>query len=217
MREVCSNRGKLFTVKTRIGYDEVDEFDQILDVFSQHDIDALAIHGRTVKEKYQTPVHDECIREAVSRMKCPVIANGNVVNVATGRAYHQKTGAAGLMVGRGAIRSPWIFEQLRQSFAGTEVLAPTRRDLRGYVQLLFEELAKEWSVYHEQNYVNKMKKYMIYISQGIDAEFEQQIRRVQTEADFFAACDAFMDNDELLTELPPENSKLFCGFKTLLD
>tara|TARA_B110000879_G_scaffold118326_1_gene157202 strand:- start:12091 stop:13140 length:1050 start_codon:yes stop_codon:yes gene_type:complete len=217
MREVCSNRGKLFTVKTRIGYDEVDEFDQILDVFSQHDIDALAIHGRTVKEKYQTPVHDECIREAVSRMKCPVIANGNVVNVATGRAYHQKTGAAGLMVGRGAIRSPWIFEQLRQSFAGTEVLAPTRRDLRGYVQLLFEELAKEWSVYHEQNYVNKMKKYMIYIAQGIDAEFEQQIRRVQTEADFFAACDAFMDNDELLTELPPENSKLFCGFKTLLD
>jgi tRNA-dihydrouridine synthase C len=96
------------------------------------------------------------------------------------------------------------------------MMAPTRRDLRGYVQLLFEELAKEWSVYHEQNYVNKMKKYMIYIAQGIDAEFEQQIRRVQTEADFFAACDAFMDSDELLTELPPENSKLFCGFKDLL-
>ena len=216
MREVCSDAGKLFTVKTRIGYDEVEEFDAILDVFGQHEIDALAIHGRTVKEKYQTPVHDECIREAVARMKCPVVANGNVVNVATGMAYHEKTDADGLMIGRGAIRSPWIFDQLRQSYEKGEVMVPTRRDLRRYVQLLFDELAKEWKVYHEQNYVNKMKKYMIYIAQGIDAEFEQQIRRVQSEKEFFHACDSFMDNDEVLSDLPPENSKLFCGFTDLL-
>ena len=84
------------------------------------------------------------------------------------------------------------------------------------MRLLFDELAKEWTVYHEQNYVNKMKKYMIYIAQGIDAEFEQKIRRVQNEADFFETCDAFMDSDEPLSDLPPENSKLFCGFTDLL-
>ncbi len=40
---------------------------------------------------------------------------------------------------------------------------------------------------------------------------------MQTEVDFFAACDEFMDNDEVLADLPPENSKLFCGFEGLLE
>ncbi len=217
MREVCSDKGKQFTVKTRIGYEDAAEFDAILEVFGKHEIDALAIHGRTVKDKYQTPVRDEFVQMAVERMSCPVIANGNVVNVATGRAYYEKTGAAGLMIGRGAIRSPWIFQQLRESYAGKRVMVPTRRDLRQYIELLFNELAKEWTVYDEVKHVNKMKKYMIYIAQGIDAEFEYQIRRVRSDEAFFTACDGFLDNDEVLPELPPENSKLFCGFKALLD
>ncbi len=217
MREVCSAKGKMFTVKTRIGYETADEFCAILDVFARHEIDALAIHGRTVKDKYQTPVRDEYVKAAVDLMRCPVMANGNVVNVATGRAYHKRTGAAGLMVGRGAIRSPWIFQQIRQSYAGDEVMQPTRRDLRGYVDSLFHEIAKEWVVYDEVKHVNKMKKYMIYIAQGVDAEFEHRIRRARSDQRFFEICDTFMDNDELLPDLPPENSKLFCGFKSFLD
>jgi len=216
MREVCARKGKLFTVKTRIGYEDASEFDQILEVFSAFEIDALAIHGRTVMEKYQTPVHDACVREAVERMRCPVMANGNVVNVASGRGYHEKTGAAGLMIGRGAIRSPWIFQQIRQSYAGQKVMVPVRRDLYAYVCLLFNELAKEWGVYDEVKHVNKMKKYMVYTSQGIDAEFEYQIRRVRSEEAFFDVCRDFLDNDALLPDLPPENSKLFCGFSDLL-
>lgn len=217
LREVCSDRGKEFSVKTRIGYEAAAEFEAILDIFSKHEIDALAVHGRTVKDGYQTQVRDECVRMAVERMGCPVMANGNVVNVATGRAYIEKTGAAGLMIGRGAIRSPWIFQQLRESYAGDEVMVPKRCDLREYIDLLFRELAGEWSVYDESKHVNKMKKYMIYIAQGIDAEFEHEIRRVRSEEKFFEACDRYLDNDELLPDLPPENSKLFCGFKALLD
>jgi len=84
LREVCSDKGKEFTVKTRIGYEDAVEFEAILDVFAKHEIDALAIHGRTVRDKYQTPVRDEFVKMAVERMGCPVMANGNVVNVATG-------------------------------------------------------------------------------------------------------------------------------------
>ncbi|MGJ8656197.1 MAG: tRNA dihydrouridine synthase [Akkermansiaceae bacterium] len=218
MREVCSARGKEFTVKTRIGYEDAGEFEKILDVFVKHEIDALAIHGRTVRDKYQTPVRDEFVKAAVERMGCPVMANGNVVNVATGRAYHEKTGAAGLMVGRGAIRSPWIFQQLRASYSeGGEVVVPSRRDLHQYVTLLFAELAVEWVGFDEAKHVNKMKKYMIYIAQGLDEAFEYEIRRVRSEKDFFRVCDHYLLNDEVLPDLPPERSKLFCGFKALLD
>lgn len=216
MREVCSDAGKMFTVKTRIGYDDKKEFDKILAVFKKHEIDALAIHGRTVKEKYQTPVHDEHVLQAVQEMKCPVIANGNIVNAATGKAYHEKTNAAGLMIGRGAIRSPWLFQQLKASYAGEKVIQPSRRNLHEYISVLYAELAVEWIGYDEQKHVNKMKKYMIYIAQGLDEAFEYEMRRVRSEKEFFRICDHYLLNDDLLPDLPPENSRLFCGFTDLL-
>ena len=116
-----------FTVKTRIGYDTPEEFEGLLKVFASHAIDGLSIHGRTVQERYQTPVHADCVRMAVSTMDCPVIANGNVVDIETGLAYLKQTQAAGLMVGRGAIRNPWIFQQLAQAMEGTTPIEPSMR------------------------------------------------------------------------------------------
>lgn len=214
MREVCGE--KMFTVKTRIGFDDPAEFDAQLEIFSRHDLSALAIHGRTVKEKYQTPVHPDKIRQAVETLPFPIIANGNIVNVETGRSYHRQTNAAGLMIGRGAIRNPWIFSQLRQSFANQADTAVTKRMLNEYIRVLFDEVAREWIDYDERKHVNKMKKYMIYVVQGVDEEFEFKIRRVQTADDFFAVCNYYLDNDQLIADLPPEKSKLFCGFKALI-
>ena len=113
LREAIPGR---FTVKTRVGYADEPEFPALLEIFRRHAIDGLTIHGRTVIERYQTPVHPDRVRQAVETMPCPVIANGNVVDVATGLAYLEKTGAAGLMIGRGAIRNPWIFAQLDAVF-----------------------------------------------------------------------------------------------------
>lgn len=206
-----------FTVKTRVGFETHEEFDDILAIFQKHDIDALTIHGRTVREQYKTPVHADLVKQAVDAMKCPVIANGNVVNVATGRAYHQQTNAAGLMVGRGAIRSPWIFQQLKDSYEGREIVTPTRRDLHGYITSLYHAVAEEAKDFEESKHVNKMKKYMAYIAQGIDEEFEFQIRRVKTQEAFFAACDAFMLDERLLPDAPPVESKLFSCFSALLE
>lgn len=206
-----------FTVKTRVGYESAEEFAGLLEVFKSFDIDALAIHGRTVTERYQTPVHEDKVKMAVETMDCPVIANGNVVNVATGQAYLKKTGAAGLMIGRGAIRSPWIFDQLRASFVGESPKGITRSDLHTYVRCLFDEVASEWTDYDERKHVNKMKKYMVYIAQGLDEEFEYQIRRAQSAEQFHQICTEFLSSEMLLPDTPPERSKLFCGFQGLLE
>ena len=73
LRETIPGR---FTVKTRIGYTTEDEFPRLLEIFRSHAIDGLTIHGRTVVERYQTPVHPDCVKTAVGAMACPVIANG---------------------------------------------------------------------------------------------------------------------------------------------
>ncbi len=67
-----------FTVKTRLGFDSPDGFDELLGIFAKHSLDLLTVHGRTVKEMYHSEVHYDFIARAVTAMPCPVIANGNV-------------------------------------------------------------------------------------------------------------------------------------------
>lgn len=214
LRDACGDLP--FTVKTRVGFESPDEFDQLLGVFKKHAIDLLTIHGRTVKERYQTPVHVEKIRQAVNELPCPVIANGNVVNLETGLAYLDRTQAAGLMIGRGAIRHPWIFAKLRASFLGEEIPIVTGRMILDYITMLYEETGREHTAFIEAKHVQKMKRYLVYIVQGHEPEFEHAIRRVKTKGEFFRVCRDFLENDDAAPELPLENSKLFCGFSQFL-
>lgn len=205
-----------FTVKTRIGYGNPDEFGALLEIFKQHGIDGLSIHGRTVEERYQSPVHADCVRRAVETMPCPVIANGNVVDVETGQAYHAQTGAAGLMIGRGAIRNPWIFSQVAASYEGKPTPQPTHRDLLSYIGELYEESAKERGDFVPHAHVQSMKRTLAYISHGLGGTFEHEIRRATTPEDFFSICHSHLDHDATLPNRPPVGSKLFCGFEDLL-
>lgn len=212
LREAIPGR---FTVKTRLGYHSEGEFQQLLDIFRSHAIDGLTIHGRTVMERYQTPVHPEEVKRAVSTLPFPVIANGNVVDVSTGLSYLAKTGAAGLMVGRGAIRNPWIFSQLKAAFHSMAAPAPTFCDLLHYIRDLYEELARETPRFDPIPHVQRMKKTLAYISHGLNEEFEQQIRRVKTPEEFHGVCNTQLNHDTPLPARPPLDSKLFCGFEAL--
>lgn len=207
----------LFTVKTRVGYATEAEFEAVLEVFRKHGIDGLAVHGRTVAERYATPVHPECVRRAVEVLPCPVIANGNIVDVETGRAYHRRTGAAGLMIGRGAIRNPWIFEQLRASYEGREIPVPSCRDLLGYIRELYEAIARHAPRFHPVAHVQRMKKTMVFVTQGHAQDLEERVRRAKTPEDFHSACEEHLDHDGLVPMGPGVGSRLFCGFSALLD
>ncbi len=214
LREAIPGR---FTVKTRLGYHSPDEFPSLLEVFRRHSLDGLTIHGRTVMDRYKTPVRPGFVKTAVEAMSCPVIANGNVVDPATALAYHGETGAAGLMVGRGAIRNPWIFQQIQAAFLGEPVPVPTHRDLSAYIADLSEELAREAPDFHPLLHIQRMKKTLVYIGEGLPEGFSHGIRRMKTPEEFDALCREFLENDVPLRNLPPSESRIFCGFSDLLE
>ncbi|MDP0490985.1 MAG: tRNA-dihydrouridine synthase [Verrucomicrobiota bacterium JB023] len=219
LREACGERW--FTVKTRLGFESPSEFQALLDIFAKHDLDMLSIHGRTVRERYQTPVHPDEIRSAVDLLECPVVANGNVVNVTTGLRYLEKTRAAGLMIGRGAIRNPWLFAQLREALgAGGPSEPVTRRQLLGYIRILWEETARtrqQWGRdYSALKHVQRMKRYLNYIVQGLEDELEFRMKRSRTQDELFSLLADFLDCEDPVPDLPSERSKLFCGFSALL-
>ena len=183
-----------FTVKTRLGFDSPHVFDELLPIFARHSLDLLTVHARTVKEMYRSEVHYEYIARAVQSVKCPVLANGNVHSAANARQVLASTGARGLMIGRGAIRNPWIFSQIRRELRGEPPETITGRDLLAYIRALYDAVCSPGI--KELSQVQKMKKYLNYIGLGVEptGNFLHQIRRVTTQADFFRVCEAHLDH-----------------------
>jgi tRNA-dihydrouridine synthase len=184
-----------FTVKTRLGFDSPAVFDELLPIFAKHDLDLLTVHGRTVHEMYRSEVHYDYIRRAVSELPCPVLANGNIYSAEKAEDVLRVTGARGLMIGRGAIRNPWIFQQIRRRRHGEPQLVPRGGDVLQYVRRLYETVGSSGAP--ERSRVERMKKYMNYLGVGVDADggFLHRIRRVTTAADFFQVCSEFLDHD----------------------
>jgi len=191
-----------FTVKTRIGFDSADVFSELLLIFRKHSLDLLTVHGRTVKEMYRSEVHYQFIRQAVAEVGCPVLANGNVFSPLKADEVLGLTGAHGLMIGRGAIRNPWLFEQIRRHRRGESVILPSGRDVLAYIRTLYEAVCSP--DVREASQVQKMKKYMNYLGMGVEAsgQFLHCIRRVTTRSDFFRICQEFLDHDEPMSLEP---------------
>jgi tRNA-dihydrouridine synthase B len=200
-----------FTIKSRIGFHDPSEFDAILEVYARHAVDAVTIHGRTVKEMYRSHVHYDRIAQAVRQLPCPVIANGNILSARIAREIAASTGARGLMVGRGCIRNPWIWNQTREAFAGTVRTHPTLRDVREYIEVLYDTTLPP--DFPEKLHVAKMKKYMHFIAQHIDPDnqFLHGIRRAETKAEFFALCDTWLGNDSPFEPETPEGALVNSG------
>ncbi len=207
-----------FTVKTRIGFDSSEVFDELLPIFAKHSLDLLTVHGRTVHEMYRAEVRYDFIARAVEAMPCPVLANGNVYSADKAEEILRTTGAIGLMIGRGAIRNPWLFDQIRQRHSRASLFAPRGRDVLEYVRELYDAVCTPGV--KESSQVQKMKKYLNYIAAGAEptGRFLHDIRRVTTRAEFFRVCEEFLDHDERMPlepfDRPATASEAVCSQQT---
>ncbi|MDF5715517.1 MAG: tRNA-dihydrouridine synthase family protein [Rhizonema sp. NSF051] len=190
--ELRSSVDGLFTVKMRIGFENTDFFDRILDYINLYNINLLSLHGRTVKEKYHSAVHYDLIAHAVQRVNCPILANGNVTSFYTATDVLSSTGAAGVMIGRAAIRNPWIFKQIRQYQSNQPVSMVTLGEVRDYIDKLYRTTCAP--TIPELARVNHMKKYLNFIGQSVDSEgaFLSNMRYARTETELFGVCDRYL-------------------------
>lgn len=193
-----------FTVKTRLGFESEAVFDKLLPIFAKHSLDLLTVHARTVAQRYRLPVRYDLIRRAAEAMPCPVIANGHVYSANQALAVLAQTQARGLMIGRGAIRNPWLFAQIRQRLRGETVTCPTGRDMLAYIEALWEvNCTNDVS---EKLQTQRMKLFTNYIGEGLGEDSERflhAIRRAETRAAFFRICREHLDHGHGLQLEPP--------------
>ncbi len=102
----------LTSVKIRLGFEEKNHID-IAKAVEDSGADFLAVHGRTRAGKFKAAVDYDAIREIKEAVSIPVIANGDIDSYSKAKWVLEHTGADGVMIGRGAVGAPWIFNQLR--------------------------------------------------------------------------------------------------------
>ena len=112
------------TVKMRSGWDDSTiNAVELAKRCEQAGASAITVHGRTKVQMYAPPVNIDIIREVKNAVKIPVIGNGDVVDGKSAAKMLEETGCDMVMVGRGALGRPWVFQEIN-AYLDHEVILP---------------------------------------------------------------------------------------------
>jgi len=101
------------TMKTRMGIDRDHlTYADAGRIAADSGVRAIALHARTAEQSYSGTADWDAITDLVSRSPIPVLGNGDVWQAADASTMLERTGAAGVVVGRGCLGRPWLFRDL---------------------------------------------------------------------------------------------------------
>ncbi len=199
---VHNKLGMRVSVKTRLGKESVEEFADIFNIYKKYPISVLTIHPRIQKEFYKGECHRDVFMEAAGQEALPLCYNGDINSVEDYRKLKQElkeaTGGGSViavMIGRGAIRNPMIFNQIKAFENGSEdPLKCTggvidRKQLRDFHDELYA--AYEEYMSGERNVLFRMKDVWNYLGEefGNPVKKLKKIRKAQTKLAYFDAID----------------------------
>jgi len=180
------------SVKMRTGFEASDNFDEIFSAVLDGHPDFVTIHARTVKQLYRGVPDYSKIARAVKMCDIPVVANGDILSAKRALEVFDSTGCAGVMVGRHAVRNPWIFRQISDILAGRKIFAPTLADVREYIENLRRNIEDSCG---RMKYIDsRLKKFLNFVGAGVDAEgdFLYKMRRARGIDALMNVCDEFL-------------------------
>jgi len=143
LRQVRRELSIPLTLKIRTGWDD-DSVNcvEVAQIAEAVGVELVAVHGRTRVQLYHGASDWDRIGEVKRAVGIPVLGSGDVVSVATARERLRRSGVDGLLIGRGAMQNPWLFEQIVAARRGAPSPPPTVGQrlsaLRRYRELLDE-------------------------------------------------------------------------------
>lgn len=154
------------TAKIRIGWDAISvNAPSVARILEDLGIAAIAVHGRTRAQGYSGAADWEVIGQVAAAVHVPVVGNGDITGAADVARRRTETGIAGVMIGRAAMSSPWIFEQIKHELTTGELLPPPSPTERwALIQRHCELAVEQWQ--NEENAMRSMRSRLMAYSRG---------------------------------------------------
>ena len=118
------------TAKIRAGWDKNSvNAVEVAKILESAGVSAITVHGRTRSQLYSGESDNGIIAEVKNAVKIPVIGNGDVADAESALKMIKETNCDGIMIGRGAIGNPWVFDQVRAAICGENFTPPTKEEV----------------------------------------------------------------------------------------
>lgn len=152
------------SVKTRLGWSRATDVLEFAKIIEDAGADLIVIHGRTKEQGYSGKADWRRVGEARERVSVPVLVNGDIVDLKTASAALEQSGAAGVLIGRGALGNPWIFRRLAEGLRGENIATdPTLEDR---IKIVREHARFQVQHYGDRGLI-KLRKHLPWYFKGI--------------------------------------------------
>jgi len=182
------------SVKTRLGWVDKKDILKFAKIIEASGADLLTIHGRTKSQGYSGIADWETIAEVKRIVKIPVIANGDIVDFTSAKKCLEITKADGIMIGRGALGKPWVFEEVEKGVIARPegswqshylqesvgLLRSARNDSKKIIKIILKH-AKLHEKYYGQGSLVTFRKHVGFYFKGIPnmKEIKTQLMQIK--------------------------------------
>ncbi len=182
------------TLKMRMGWDHASlNAPTLARIAESEGIAMVTIHGRTRQQFYEGAADWDFISQVKQAVRIPVIANGDITTEAKAAEALRRSGADGVMIGRGAYGRPWFLAQVAQ-YLQTGILLP-EPDLATQKTILHRHYAAILAHFGASAGVRLARKHVAWYSHGLhgSAGFRAAMNRLDDCQAVLALIDAFYD------------------------
>lgn len=177
------------SVKTRLGKDNTEEFDRLLDIYSSYPLHELIVHPRIQKELYSGNPHLPEFEKSLEKCNFPVCYNGDIFTVKDYENLTEKFPQTDrIMLGRGLLANPFLIEEIqgREGISAAFVCEFFERLYDGYCEVLSGD----------KDVLFKMKELWSYQIWMFDdnGKYVKAIRKAQNKAEYMCAVQMLLEN-----------------------
>lgn len=165
-------------------------------------IQALAVHGRTRACKFRGQAEYDTIAEIVDSINIPVIANGDIDTPEKASTVLSHTGAAAVMIGRGAQGRPWLFREINHYLQHSEPMAPPSSEemqqvMTGHLQALHQHYGQVMGVRIARKHLGW---YLLNVDSPAGESFRQQFNQLTCPSSQLDAVNRFFEQQNISQE-----------------
>jgi nifR3 family TIM-barrel protein len=185
---------RALTIKIRSGWDEENiNAVEISKIAEGCGVDAISIHPRTKIQGFRGRADWSLIGEMKGTIHIPIIGNGDVTTPLLAKKMFEATGCDGVMIGRGALGNPWIFNSTKFSLLeGRSVVQPSPEERQRVIGFHFSLLL---NYYGEKGAMREIRRHVAWYTKGLpsSASFRSRLSALKGKEQLFEAIEFFFD------------------------